>query len=102
MYLPHIRTRLSDLREELYACHPLVEAEARFARKVVQVCDEALHDVFEARVRALRIYAVHVFGDVGYGEVFEDGDGGGFGARGGHDGISVGSWDDAVVSMKEG
>jgi len=36
--------------------------------------DEALHDVLEAWVGALRVYAVHVFGDVGGGEILEDGD----------------------------
>ena len=72
--MSHIRTYLPDLRQELYAGHPLIEAKARFAREVMQVRDEALHDVFQARVGALRIDAVHVLGDVFDCEVFEFGD----------------------------
>jgi len=68
-HLSHMCTYLPDLREELYAGHPLVETEARFAREVVEVRDEALHDVLQARVGALRIDAVHVLGDVFDGEV---------------------------------
>lgn len=75
-YLAHIRAYLPDLREELNAEHPFIETESRFSREIVQVGDEALHDVFQARVGALRVYAVHVLGDVFDGEVLEDRDGG--------------------------
>lgn len=53
MYLPHVCACLTDLGEELDTCHPFFETEACFTREVVEVGDEALHDVFEAWVGAL-------------------------------------------------
>jgi hypothetical protein len=83
-YLSHIRTSLPHTRQEPYPRHPLLKAEPRLARKVVQVRDKALHDVLEAWVGALRVYAVHVLGDVFDCEVFEDGDRGLGALVGGH------------------
>lgn len=51
-----------------------MRAESSLARKVVQVQDEALEDVFRARVLAERVDADGVFGDVVDGEVFHWGD----------------------------
>jgi hypothetical protein len=58
------------LREELYACHPLIEAQSRLSREVVKVRDQTLHHVLKARVGALRIYSMYVLGDILNGEVF--------------------------------
>ena len=76
-YLSHICTYLADLCEELDPGHPFIEAQSCFARKVVEVRDEALHNVLEAWIAALRVYAMDVLGDVFDGEVFELGDLGG-------------------------
>ena len=72
IYLANIRTNLSYFCEKSDAGHPLVETQARLASKVVQVRYQTLHDVFEARVATLRIYAVHIFRDIFNGEIFED------------------------------
>lgn len=53
MYLPHVCTYLSNGSEELDTCHPLIKTESGLSRKVVEVGDKALHDVFEAGVAAL-------------------------------------------------
>lgn len=83
-YLSYICTYLSYGSQELYASHPFIEAETRLAGKVVEMGNQSLHDIFEAWVAALRVYAVHVLGDVIDCEVFEDGDGGGVCAGGCH------------------
>jgi hypothetical protein len=72
-YLSHICAYLPNLRQELYASHPLIETQSRLARKVVHVRYQALHDVFQAWVGALRVYAVYVLSDVVDCEVFERG-----------------------------
>jgi hypothetical protein len=52
--------------------HPLVETEAGFAGKIVQVCHETVHDVLEAGVVTLRVDAVDIFGNVLDGQVLQD------------------------------
>ena len=51
--------------------HPLVSAEARLARKIVQVRDQPRHEVSEARVAGLGVDAIGVWGDVVDCEVLE-------------------------------
>lgn len=59
--------------EEVETGEPFVKGEPSFTGEVVEVGDEPFEDVFETWVGALRVDSVHVFGDVFYGEVFEDG-----------------------------
>lgn len=70
-YLSHITADLADCSQELDRGHPFVCAEARFARKVVHVCHEALEQVFHARVWTSRVDHVHILGDVVYRQILK-------------------------------
>lgn len=52
-YLSNIGTDLAYFCQELDACHPLIETQSRFSRKVVQMRHQSLHDVFEPGVCTL-------------------------------------------------
>lgn len=67
--LPHVGADGCDGQEELDGGFPLGDAEARLARKVVQVDDEALQEEAEAGVRAGRVDGVDVVRDVVRGEI---------------------------------
>ena len=60
--------------QEIDSCHPFFGAEAGFAREVVEVGDEALHDVFHAWVWVVGVGDDGVFGDVVDGQVHHGGD----------------------------
>lgn len=62
--MPHVAANLPAPHEEVERRHPLVCAQPRLARKVVQVRDEPLHEVLEARILALRVDADRVGRDV--------------------------------------
>lgn len=65
----HVAADLAGGDEEVYGGHPLLGAQARLARKIVQVRDEARHEVAQARVGRLVIDADGVGRDVVDGEV---------------------------------
>lgn len=73
-YLSHVGAYLAHLGQEEQALHPLVGGEARLARKVVQVRDETLEDVFQTGVLAERVHEDGIVGDVVDGEVFHGGE----------------------------
>jgi hypothetical protein len=66
-----ITADLATAHEEVEGCHPLLRAQSRLPRKVVQVCHQTGHEVLEARIGALRVYEVGIGGDVVDGEVEE-------------------------------
>lgn len=69
--LSHVAADLADLGQEQQAGHPFFGAETGLARKVVQVSDEPLEDVFHALVLAERVDEDDILGDVVDGEVLE-------------------------------
>ena len=62
--MSHVGADLPTPHEEVQRRHPLVAAQPRLARKVVEVRHEARHEVREARIVALGVDAVRVGGDV--------------------------------------
>lgn len=68
-YLSNICTDLPDLRQELYASHPLIEAQSSLAREIVEVRYQAFHNVFQSWIGALRVYEMDIVGDVFDGEI---------------------------------
>lgn len=91
-----ITANLAAPNEKVESVHPLVGAEAGLARKVVQVRDEAGHEVGEARIGALGVDAVRVRGDVVDCEV-EEGRG-----RGGGVVVCVGGHGDDFYEATKG
>ena len=72
-YLSHISTYLPRLRQEFDSGHPLVETKACLARKVMEMRDQSLQNIFHARIFAQRVDQNHVLGDVVDGEVEQGG-----------------------------
>lgn len=70
-YLSDIRAHLTGPREELDTSHPFAAREANLARKVVEVRDQALEDVFHARVGLVGVDQVDIVGDVVGIEIFQ-------------------------------
>lgn len=62
--MSNISTYLPRLRQKLDSGHPLIETQACFARKVMEMRDQSFEDIFHARIFAKRIDQNHVFGDV--------------------------------------
>lgn len=71
MYLPHVCAGLPDFRQELETSHPFFEAETCFSCKVVKVLDQSFHNILGARVGALGIDELRVFGNVFNIQIFE-------------------------------
>lgn len=67
----HVAADLAHVDEEGDGGLPLGHAEARLARKVVQVRHQRLEEELEPRVLAPRVDAVHVLGDVVDRQVLE-------------------------------
>jgi hypothetical protein len=63
-YMAHVTANLPARDEEVEGGHPLVRGEASLAREVVEVGDEAGHEVREACVAALGVDEVCIGGDV--------------------------------------
>lgn len=63
-YIAHIVRDVPARNEEADAGHPLVGAKACLARKVVEVCHQARHEVGEARIGRLRVDADGIGRDV--------------------------------------
>lgn len=62
--MTHVGADLPAPDQKVQRRHPLVGAEARLAREVVQVRHQPLHQVPEPRVLALRVDSVCVGRDV--------------------------------------
>lgn len=62
--MPHVATNLSAADEEIQRRHPLVGAQPRLPRKVVQMGDQPFHEVLESCIVALRVDANGVGCDV--------------------------------------
>ncbi len=69
--MPHIAADLAAPNQEVQRCHPLVGAEPRLTREVVQVGHHPLHEVPEPRFLALRVDPDRVGRDIVYGQVEE-------------------------------
>lgn len=67
--MSHITADLPDLDEEVQRRHPLVGAQSGLARKVVQVRDQPLQEVLEARIFGLAVDFDGIRRDVVDGEV---------------------------------
>jgi len=83
-YLSYVATDLSDLRQELYSGHPLIRAQPSLTCKVMDVGNESLEQVLQARIRTARVDCMHIGRDGLDCEIFERGD---IDQRGIHDGL---------------
>ena len=63
-HLSHVTTNLPNLRKKQQPRHPLMGAESRLARKIMQVRDQSLEHVFHPLILAQGVDLVYVFGDV--------------------------------------
>ena len=63
-YMSDITANLAALNEEVEGVHPLVGAEAGLARKVVEMGDQAGHEVRETGIGGLGVDAIRVGSDV--------------------------------------
>lgn len=68
-YLADGTAHLASLSEEMDGSHPLAGAEACFTRKVMDMGHQALHEIVEPRIAALRAGLHHLAGDVVDGQV---------------------------------
>lgn len=62
--MPHIAANLPTPDKEIKGRHPLIGAQPRLPREVVEVCDQPLHEILEARIAALRVDTDRVRRDV--------------------------------------
>lgn len=69
--LSNVRTYLPNLGQKLDARHPLLMAEPRLSRKVVDVLDQSLKDVLQPGIGTLAIDQLDIVGNVVDRQVFE-------------------------------
>lgn len=68
-YISHVTANLPALDQKGERCHPFLSAQTSLARKVVQVRDQPLHNVFEARIFCLVVDLDRVGRDIVNGQV---------------------------------
>jgi len=65
-YLADVGACLARCGQKLQAGHPFSFAQTGFPRKVMEMSDESLQDVFQSGIRVLRVDQDDVIGDVFY------------------------------------
>lgn len=70
-HLAHVRADLARLGQKIDACHPFFRRQSRLSRKVVDMRDQSLKDVFHTGIRIVGVNKVDVVRDVVGVQVFQ-------------------------------